>query len=944
MKKYSKILILFLGILLSSIAPISILAADFDYQIDVKQKWHQEDTFIPGELDNYTLSNNKKIRLLVGIKSGSDFFAETKIADQDLIDKWVAQAKSNDSLSGWLSRKVMDSHVLRSSPSKTRVVIRSVVTKEQHSSASESGTSSTEYWIESKVYEITTDGLAFAVLVYPQSIEKPLQSSLESDLQTFTTVTDPKQARRIGDSHAEKIANFIYDIKSKQIGRIISPLLSRMPTSTQAWAEDATCESEKEKYLLEGEWTEKPGSAIFRFETMIRDMKSLAASIDLKDGKTPKQKEKLQCLVKLTESAYSNSTSYWANRLSSDGCTLDEQKPDERPEECPDSTWDEFDSSTELLGAVLLELNEAKELTTKFQGEGVKAPSPADQERLEAQGACANCKASTIAKLLVEAKKKEDPEYGNTEYCCSGVGVAGATKGPLAQILEAEIADFSKWDSAEQVRECFDRSQPTKKNSGISDCLLKAVNGFKDGIVATVKTLWKTLTSIFQTETYVAIWNFVSNLPDSLFKIAEQIQKAVATQINGWSTCLNNYEAAQYTCRKTGQILGVLATPAGLTKLAGFLKASQSGQAVAKFAVEALGKVPGGQKAMSITKNVATKLKTTLAAKQKTARVGRAIMVEETKARSAQVLKVALSKSKELFEKTVRQSVRDKMSRAAKFAATPVVNSARRLSSKFGLNIKSEIPGNSVLGRRALKQRETVSRRFEPTKKELVSREEIGYQKTLRSSHGTKEEIQAELAKKRLELERLDRTIAEMGKTAHPLLGDVGMALQRSEMVGNRAVLQGELKALEAIERPGRWSGIPKFNPKKYQKSKEVVARSDAGELPKIWAEKKTILKSEVLDDLVSTRNAVQAARTSAMTEMARLGGLKNLFKRRALKKQIERSVAFEAELTKRIESISLKGSGGDPNAAKKMVLTIEEIRKQQEFMRPHTEWQQQVR
>ncbi len=516
-----------------------------DYKFRSKLNFHYENTFIAGVLDQYTLPANPGVRLLVGNLSNKKFKTELdQMSDAKIKLRFLSDAKNFDIFSK-VDRTLSDFAVERSKY-EIRIIYKFTV----------KGQRGTTFELNSYVAR-ESNALA-ATLYYDESVARNIQKEFYEGLKNIALVEGGKKTSLREGWPAGPTYSF-----AKWI-----PLL--IGAESQA---ATTCEKVNKKYINRGEYTSKPGSALFNFEKMTEDLKVAVGSNNEAD---------LSCFTKSVNSAIENSSTYWAERGLKENCLDAKGKLySKRPSQCSEATFYEMNRS-------LAYLDKVKGNLVQF----VKDPSlqAKDAEKCVESPLQKNIKALHVAGL--EAKQ---------DMCCDEGSADGKNKGPLFLTLETDSAEFKNLSTPEKTLACLRKTKgdATKKLAsvdGAADCLTNIVSG----LIKSLSDMIKSLPSLFDWETV----KFVANLANvfnsdarsdawaKIFTAVKTIGDELGAKIFSITDCFGPYEKEQYTCKITGSALSILLGPGSVKVFAKWLATGAKVSGLTELVATASSKPP----------------------------------------------------------------------------------------------------------------------------------------------------------------------------------------------------------------------------------------------------------------------------------------------------------------------------------------------------------------
>lgn len=516
-----------------------------DYKFRSKLNFQYENTFIAGVLDQYKLPNNSGVRLLVGNLSNKNLKNELdRMSDTEIKLRFLSEAKNFDVFSR-VERNLSDFAVARS-PVEIRIFYKFTV-------KAQSGTT-----FELNSYVVRQSNSLAATLYYDERVAQNIQKEFYVGLKNIALVEGGKSTSLLEGWPSRPTYSFVKWI----------PLL--IGAESQA---ATTCEKVNKKYIIRGEYTSKPGSALFNFEKMTEELK-IAASIN--------NEADLGCLTKSVNSAIENSSTYWAGRGIKENCLDAKGKLySERPSQCSEATFTEMNRS-------LAYLDKVKGNLVQF----VKDPSSQtkDVEKCAESPLQKNIKALHVAGR--EAKQ---------DMCCDEGSADGKNKGPLFLTLEADSTDFKNLSTPEKTLACLRKTNgdATKKLAsidGAADCLTNIVSG----LIKSLSDMIKALPSLFEWETVKFVANLVNVFNSDaraeawtkIFTAVKTIGDELGAKIFSITDCFGPYEKEQYTCKMTGSAVSILLGPGSVKVFAKWLATGAKASGLSELIATASSKPP----------------------------------------------------------------------------------------------------------------------------------------------------------------------------------------------------------------------------------------------------------------------------------------------------------------------------------------------------------------
>jgi hypothetical protein len=509
----------------------SKIKAETDFQFSSELAFKHEMTISSGELESYSLQENSEVKLLIGILDGKTFFSEAKNLSNDQIkENFLDKNKLLDGINNQSNRHILGFNKTTLA-NEIKIEINYELSKDNLK------------WYETNIYILNKTSSIFASLQFPETTSTSQKEELKKGMINFKLIESTSPSKK---------TTYIFNHLKQKISNLLNQFNETMITT--AYAADSSAKINacgKDTYIIKGQFTTKPGSALFNFPQIIHDIKEETIKQSEILEKNPKAKvddTKLNCLMDYYQRAKQNATTYWTQRATSEECIVNEKILDSAVGKCSDSTLKEMKKSFAYVGKL------DSDFETFLKGNSTEKlvcnkPVSTDMEELE-------------------AFKKLHADFKQSFCCSSGNGVAD-DKGPLYLVMESENDSFKTLSTQTKAELCIKKTIDNDKQSflsaeGLGDC----AQNMLEGLGKIIKDTIKAVASLFDIETLKALGQFASNLPGSAKELLNTIGQQLAAKLASVTECMSPYESKQYMCRMVPGIATTLLGPGMLKSFA----------------------------------------------------------------------------------------------------------------------------------------------------------------------------------------------------------------------------------------------------------------------------------------------------------------------------------------------------------------------------------------
>ena len=516
--KFIAIMILFFATLL----PAPSWSAD--YKFNSKVNFVFDSSFVPGVLDQYAVDQDPSVNLMVGNLSEKKLKKEIDLmSDNQLIEKFLAKARDFDVFEE-TKREIAEQSVVREKD-EIRIFIK-------YKLVQKSGTN-----FEIDYFVVRENNSIASTLNFSGKTSPALQNELIIGQKSLSLVQTTANNEEI---HPAKKYSFLKFLN--------------FAAGTPAFAGDS-CEGVNKKYVVRGNYTTKPGSALFNFEKLSDDLK-----LSLSTG----NEQQIRCMTNTMNRAVTNASDYWAKRGVNEGCLAEDGSvPSSKPAACPAATFREMNRSFAYLDEVKTDMTK-----TLDNPAALAAASPDD------------CPARPAANNLRTLASTGDNFKQN--FCCDPGNAKGESKGPLHLVLESEES-YRNSTPEQQHAACVRKTigQPNRSVAslgGAADCVKNIVTSLVKALV----DMLKSIVSLFDWETIKFLGKLINitnrqEQGEAWAKVGSAVKamaEKMGAELYSVTSCLGPYDRDQYVCKMVGSVASLFVGP-GLIKP--FLKWIQLG-------------------------------------------------------------------------------------------------------------------------------------------------------------------------------------------------------------------------------------------------------------------------------------------------------------------------------------------------------------------------------
>ncbi len=519
--------------------------ASTDFEFKTSLNFNHQLTLVKEKSEIYSLESNEKVKLFVTLLDNKNLFNEaSSLNDAHLKTKLLNNADSLDPLNSQENRKVIFFSTLRTS-SQLIINIKYSVLK------------NSELWYDSNLFILEKNNAAIAKIRFPASIEKEIQKELNKSIDNFKLKgTNKTVFHQLNTIYKNALNNIKKNISERAdfLNHSFGELL--IDASFANYAEKKFKNCHQDEYILKGEFTNKPGSAIFKFNKITSDIKAEVQKISVAENEKQQNIDytKLSCLMNYFQEAKEKSAEYWMKRGEREGCFDETNEIISSPNEtCSEKTLELLNGSLKYIE------NIEKNLNDFIQAENPYILSCNQQADLNQE------ELDTFKKLGANAQQA---------MCCSS-GEGKTEKGALFKILENELAYPEKATLAYKVEHCLQKTIHDSASgkdflsiNGVADCISNVVQGFGSYL----EDMLDSILSLADWETYSAIGTFIMDLPDSGKKLIDSLYDQISSQVDAVSNCMNPYEQKQYICKLIPQVAASILTPTAILKTVKLIK------------------------------------------------------------------------------------------------------------------------------------------------------------------------------------------------------------------------------------------------------------------------------------------------------------------------------------------------------------------------------------
>ena len=433
-----KNLILTLGLLFSF-----LIRAEVDYDFNSNLKFKLEKNLAEGELDAYTLIENSNVKLIIALLENKSFYSETKNLKENEIKKTFLEKDSLlDFINNQRERSIIGFKKIERGNSIIIQFKYSMLKNEEN-------------YIEANTYVLDEKNSAMASVVYPANLSKNFQEELDKGLSNFQIINSHKTVFNTLNNNLKKALSFFGTNVVQPMSTNIKYLLIDSAFAAEAPSRFKACH--KSDYVVSGEFTTRPGSALFNFGRIIRDIKDETTKLTVQSQEAPKSKiddSKLNCLSNYYNEAKKNASDYWAKRGAKEGCYEGDAIIDSPNATCSDSTLKEMKKSFAYLD------NIDQDLQTFLTGQNAERYSCIQKPNVNSE------ELDEFKKLNASVQQS---------FCCGSGNGDPKDMGPLFKLLNSEDDNFKSYSPAVKVALCLkktstDASKTFISAEGLGDC------------------------------------------------------------------------------------------------------------------------------------------------------------------------------------------------------------------------------------------------------------------------------------------------------------------------------------------------------------------------------------------------------------------------------------------------------------------------------------------
>lgn len=310
---------------------------------------------------------------------------------------------------------------------------------------------------------------------------------------------------------------------------------------------DNECLKYGQNYVVKGKFQDPdPGGKTYNLDRLTDDIdQELNHFSDKPDG------QKVNCLRQVFEKAKLDSSQYWADRMTKEGCGDETGLPKSKPETCSSDTWEELKKSRSNIRSN--EIKYAKILDSCISNsEDGNSCDSSELQRLAS---------SPIAKDMARVK---------SEACCD------PENGAAYQVLKTFYTMEFDGDDAKIKRACKVRTMPDKDGLTVKNVAAGAFFCTGNIVLGMIESLKKLGEGIWALRNLGMVTEFLKLLTSAegrtkvvsvLSSIVQAIGKQIAAQWETTTSCFNNYEKTQNVCRLAASLVTDFMIGGGASKL-----------------------------------------------------------------------------------------------------------------------------------------------------------------------------------------------------------------------------------------------------------------------------------------------------------------------------------------------------------------------------------------